>query len=146
MSTIAKFTKLQMAYGLLGSLIVYAGFIFFGYVAYTFHWIALACYVVFITLFLAVWLFTGGIHAKGMFERGQIDPFLLRMYLPLLFVVLELDVTFNATWGTFIYRELPREWLFTTRTKRHITESKGRQLDAAKRWAFRLNAIDPGHV
>lgn len=98
------------------------------------------------TFFLAIWLFTGGIHAKGMYERGKLDGFLKWAYAPLVVVVIVLDVVFNVIYGTVIYRETPREWLFTTRTKRHLNNSIGHQFEAAKRWAYRLNAIDPGHV
>lgn len=55
------------------------------------------------------------------------------------------DVLFNATWGTVIFRELPRELLFTDRVQRHI-EGTGRDQMTAWRWANRLNKLDPGHV
>ncbi len=55
------------------------------------------------------------------------------------------DVVFNWTWGSIIFRELPREWLFTERLKRHWNGSK-KQHDRAAPWVRRVNLIDPGHV
>jgi len=56
------------------------------------------------------------------------------------------DVAFNLTRGTWIFRELPRELLFTSRVKRHYRNSSGRRLDQAILWARILNAIMPEHV
>ena len=52
------------------------------------------------------------------------------------------DVIFNWLIGTLIFREFPREFLFTTRVKRHAKD--GTELGAL--WATRLNRIMPGHV
>lgn len=67
------------------------------------------------------------------------------IYLSLLIGVLA-DVLFNAIWGTVIFRELPKEWLFTDRLKRHWRGTDERQMDRAKPWVWRVNLIDPGHV
>ncbi len=99
----------------------------------------------FVSLFVAIWLFTAGIHAKQMNDNDKLDGFLRWIYAPLVMVVILVDVFFNITWGSIIYREIPKEFLFTTRTKRHLN-SQGDQLEAAKVWASRLNAIDPGHI
>lgn len=134
-------SKLQVVFGVIVGALTFADLFdlvnFPGYIRYPF-----------VSLFVAVWLFTGGIHAKQIYEKKQADSFLLWMYAPLVMVVILLDVLFNATWGSLIYRELPKEWLFTTRTKRHYygQNSSQHQIDAAERWAYRLNAIDPGHV
>ena len=59
------------------------------------------------------------------------------------------DVVFNATWGTIIFRELPHEWLFTDRLKRHHyggNADNNKQRDRAAPWVRRVNLIDPGHV
>lgn len=56
------------------------------------------------------------------------------------------DVVFNATWGTWIFREPPREWLFTDRLKRHWRGNNRRQKLRAEPWVRRVNAVDPGHV
>lgn len=61
-----------------------------------------------------------------------------------------LDVLFNWIFGTWIYRELPREFLFTDRTKRHFNSISGphksRRQKQALKWAERMNKIMPGHV
>jgi hypothetical protein len=132
-------TKLQIAFGVVVGIAATIGL--FGVVDYPSY-----VQIPFVSFFVAIWLFTGGIHAKQMVEKGEIDQLLLWVYSPLVMTVILVDVFFNLTWGTIIYRELPREFLFTTRTKRHIGDSAGRNYLAARRWAFRLNAIDPGHV
>lgn len=45
-----------------------------------------------------------------------------------------------------VYLEPPKEFLFTTRTQRHIDKSYGFRLKNARYWADILNAIDPGHI
>ena len=131
-------TKLQMVFGVVVGIAAFLGL--FDVVEYPKQ-----IQIPFVSLFMAVWLFTGGIHAKQMFEADKLDNFLAWIYTPLVVVVILVDVFFNLTWGSLIYRERPKEFLFTTRTKRHM-KSKGHQLEAAKKWAYRLNAIDPGHV
>lgn len=56
------------------------------------------------------------------------------------------DVAFNLTRGTIMFRELPHELLFTSRVKRHVRESSGRDYERARLWADFLNAADPGHI
>ncbi len=100
----------------------------------------------FSSLFVAILLFTAGIHAKQMYEKGHTDGFLRWIYAPLVVVVILIDVVFNAVWGTLIFREPPHEWLFTTRVKYHIKHPVTRKYESARIWADRLNWIDPGHV
>ena len=139
MSTIKKFEKTQIIFGLLFGIGAFAGLM--GFVDYP-----RLIDILFVTFPLATWLFTGGIHAKGVWERGELNTFLKWVYAPLVVVVLLLDVTFNLIFGTLFFREIPREWLFTNRVKRHIKESRGRELSTAMYWAGILNAIDPRHV
>lgn len=56
------------------------------------------------------------------------------------------DVLFNAIWGTLIFRELPKEWLFTDRLKRHWRGENAKQIGRAANWVHRVNLVDPGHV
>lgn len=54
------------------------------------------------------------------------------------------DVIFNATWGSVIFREIPREWTFSQRVNRWIRQKPN---DAtAVEWAERINKIMPGHI
>lgn len=62
------------------------------------------------------------------------------------FVGLIADVLFNATWGTVVFRELPKEFLFTDRLKRHWRGTDEVQKNRAAPWVKRVNLIDPGHV
>lgn len=109
-------------------------------------------------LMVLSWLILGGIFfAYPTVQRlkDQRDEFgwivKVPIYLWIFFGALS-DVIFNATWGTIIFRELPREWLFTDRLKRHwypsdikFMDSK-KQKDRAAPWVRRVNLIDPGHV
>ena len=63
-----------------------------------------------------------------------------------LFVGVLADVAFNLVWGSVIFRELPREWLFTYRLKRHWYGHSAVQRKRAQPWVFVVNTIDPGHV
>jgi len=56
------------------------------------------------------------------------------------------DVTFNLAVGTLAFRELPHEFLFTSRVKRHVRESSGWRQEKARSWMEFLNAVDPGHI
>ena len=70
---------------------------------------------------------------------------LVPIYLALV-IGLVADVIFNALWGTVIFRELPKEWSFTDRLKRHWHGGDKVQMKRALPWVDRVNAIDPGHV
>lgn len=59
------------------------------------------------------------------------------------------DVAYNLTRGTIIFRELPRELLFTSRVKRHCRDSASKSAWRYKKacdWRDFLNAVDPWHV
>lgn len=51
-----------------------------------------------------------------------------------------LDVIYNVVIGSLLFMEWPREWLFTTRLKRHVGDWR------VERFARVLNKIDAGHV
>ena len=59
---------------------------------------------------------------------------------PFFFVALIMDVLFNITYGTLLFRELPKELLFTARCSRHL-KGKGIQL-ARAHWVC-TNLLDP---
>lgn len=63
---------------------------------------------------------------------------------PLGVIGLVLDVAFNLTFGTLMYRELPRELLFTARCKRH-KRGDGWRKQLAEWFCANLNIFDPGH-
>ncbi len=56
------------------------------------------------------------------------------------------DFIFNVLIGTARFLELPREWLFTARLKRHHYGDNDKQRKRAAKWVWRVNTIDPGHV
>lgn len=105
--------------------------------------------------FGTVWLFFAAIKAKGMLERGELGAFLGYCLSPIVVPFLLLDIGFNVVWGSIIFRERPKELLFTQRVQRHYDEAKRRvaagellesEHEAALRWALRLNSVDPGHI
>lgn len=99
-----------------------------------------------IAIWLGVhWAYVAVMHAKAVHERGELTIYWRVMLLPLAVVGLLLDVAFNLTFGTLMFRELPRELLFTARCQRHV-RGVGRRRPLALWWARQLNQFDPGHV
>ena len=94
---------------------------------------------------LLINLFAAAMHAKAIIERGELLPswILYPLYIGAL-VGLVLDVLFNVVCGTYLFRELPREFTFTSRCKRHKA-SGGWRASKAKAWCAQLNKFDPGH-
>jgi hypothetical protein len=86
------------------------------------------------------------IHAKVLREAGRLNLFWTINILPWAIVGLTLDAVFNAVGGTLMFLELPREWLFSSRVKRHFRQSGGWRFRLADWWARQLNAIDPTHI
>ena len=98
------------------------------------------------------WLVLGGLffmYPTVYRLKDQKDQFGPITKIPLylwLFIGLIADIVFNATWGTVIFRELPHEFLFTDRLKRHHYGDDRKQFERAERWVWRVNMVDPGHV
>jgi hypothetical protein len=98
----------------------------------------------------ALWFGVTGIyvlvmHAKSLRETGGLSTFWMVNILPWAVVGLLLDVAFNVTFGTLMFRELPRELLFTSRVQRHYMTDGSRGRMAAF-WARQLNQIDATHI
>ena len=106
----------------------------------------------FLVLALVSWLLLGGLffaYPTVYRLKDKRDQFGWIVKVPIylwLAVGLAADVVFNATWGTVIFRELPRETIFTKRLKRHWHGDDEKQKQRAEPWVKRVNAIDPGHV
>ena len=56
------------------------------------------------------------------------------------------DVAFNFTWGSWIFREIPKEMLFTSRLVRHWRGTSITQKTTAEPGVEIINLIDPGHI
>jgi len=56
------------------------------------------------------------------------------------------DVVFNATCGIWVFKELPREFMYTDRLKRHWYGKDEKQKRRAEPWVIRVNRVHPGHV
>jgi hypothetical protein len=84
--------------------------------------------------------------ARAVRDRGELTGFHKAMFGPVLLVAWPLDVLFNVIHGTWMFRELPREWLFTTRCQRHVVGTDARRRRMALFWRRQLNPFDEGHV
>lgn len=85
-------------------------------------------------------------HARHLDEDGVRFSNVVKIPLLIyLYAGVALDTIFNVTFGSVVFREVPKEWLFTDRVKRHLTSDDWRQ-SKARAWAERLNKVDPGHV
>ena len=110
--------------------------------------------LILITLAVAIisWLILGGIFlAYPTVQRikEHKDEIGLFMKIPVyvwLVIGLTADFGFNATWGTFIFREVPREMTFTARLQRHWRGNDAKQKKRAEKWVKYVNLVDPGHV
>lgn len=90
------------------------------------------------------WTYVAVMHAKA--ARPRLTLYWKVMLFPLAVTGLLLDVAFNATFGSLMYREFPRELLFTARCKRHFHGEDGSRRRMAAWWARQLNQFDPGHI
>ena len=106
--------------------------------------------IAFLSLVIGYFVLMGAfvlvMHAKKLNDEAKLSLFWRVHIFPWVVVGLALDVAFNAVAGTLMFVELPREWLFTTRCKRHFRGSEGWRLSIAKFWARTLNEIDPTHI
>jgi hypothetical protein len=104
-------------------------------------------------LAITAWLILGGIFLAyptvHRLKDNHRDEITWRLKIPVylwLFIGITADVIFNWTWGTVICRELPREFLFTDRLKRHWRGDDERMKRRIERWVKLVIMIDPGHV
>jgi hypothetical protein len=105
----------------------------------------LAAFLAAVAIWFGVhWAFVAVMHAKAAKERGVLSRYWRVILLPLAVIGLVLDAVFNLTFGTLMYRELPRELLFTSRCKRH-KRGDGWRKNLAEWFCRNLNVFDPGH-
>lgn len=96
--------------------------------------------------FLVITAFVFVFSARRVIESGAWCPWYVRVIARAWLVVgLVADVAFNWIWGTVIFREFPKEIVFTSRIKR-LVKSDGWRGEKARQWAEFLNAVDPHHV
>lgn len=91
------------------------------------------------------WCYVTVTHAKAVFERQGLSLYWKVHLLPLAAVGLVLDLAFNVVFGTIMFRELPRELLFSSRVQRHVRNG-GKRFGLASFWARALNTFDPDHI
>lgn len=98
-----------------------------------------------VALFFSVhWAFVAIMHAKSLGKR--ITLYWRLVLVPLAIIGVVADVAFNMIFGTVVYLELPREWLFTARCRRHFRGKRGWRKTISEFFAKQLNQFDPGHV
>ena len=104
-------------------------------------------------LYFVVWFFSVAhyIHMKDDGRFDQVPKVFQYSLIAGLVPGLLLDVVFNVLYGSIAFREFPREWLFSTRVKRHIkgmsySNGLSRRERLALWWQTVLNTIDPGHI
>ncbi len=75
--------------------------------------------IAFILLLPVMWtLYLAVMHLDTARRQGQLTTAAKVAGYPILFVGLAVDVLFNALWGSLLFLEPPREWLFTDRISR----------------------------
>jgi len=101
---------------------------------------------------VASWLILGGVFLsyptvirlkEHKDELGWISKVPIYLWLSLGAIA---DVCFNITWGTWIFKELPHEFLFTSRLKRHWHGDDNMMKRRAEPWVKRVNLVHEGHV
>lgn len=108
---------------------------------------------------VAIWFGATGLFvlcsaAKAAIDSGKLTTFWYVNVLPFALLFAALDPLFNFTFGTVMFLELPHEWLFTARCKRHkapfydTTVPYGTEpwrCRFAIWWCRQLNVFDAGH-
>lgn len=56
------------------------------------------------------------------------------------------DVLFNLTRASIMFREFPKELLFSARIQRLIRSNSSWRREKAMKWASFLNSVDDGHI
>ena len=100
--------------------------------------------LLFIILLPFLWsLYLAVMYLDTVKRQGRLTPAAKVIAMPLLWVGLGVDVSFNLVWGTMIFLDIPREWLFTSRISRLNDLSTWR--GELARWVCRelLDPFDP---
>lgn len=79
------------------------------------------------------WLYSLAVTRQGVWRYIIGAPFMF------------LNAAFNATCGSFIFWELPREIFFTDRLKRHKAGDNADRRRVAEMLCREMNKADPGH-
>lgn len=79
------------------------------------------------------WLYSLAVTRRGILRLLIGAPFM------------GLNALFNLTCGSFIFWELPREWFFTDRLKRHKAGTNADKARLAHILCCEMNKADPGH-
>jgi len=97
-------------------------------------------------LFLIAWVFALN-YSRMLKEKGIVfSPVVAApLYIFLCGGALA-DAIFNAIAGTIIFKERPREWLFTARVRRQLGSDDVTQRLKAQKWSRLIKSIDPGHA
>lgn len=91
--------------------------------------------------------FFGAARAHELIQAGTLTPEWRRDIKPAYYAAALLDVGYNLTRASWVYRELPREWTFSDRVRRHVYgPDRGWRYRLARGDQGRLNLVWPGHI
>lgn len=100
--------------------------------------------IAFILLMPVMWvLYLAVMHLDTARRRKALTPAAKVVGYPILFVGLAFDVLFNLWWGSIMFVELPREWLFTDRVSRWNDDNGWRGTIAKWICSELLDPFDP---
>ncbi len=95
-------------------------------------------------LLYALWmLFLAVMNLRAAKERGTLPKAALVLALPVVALAVLLDVVVNATLGTLIFLDLPKEWTLSERLSRYLPLSTWRGVAALWIGAALLDPFDP---
>lgn len=92
------------------------------------------------------WIYVAVMHAKAVMARSSLSLYWKVHLFPLAIIGFALDIAFNVLFGTLMFREIPKELLFSSRVQRHVRNGQTKRLGLAMFWAKQLNAFDPDHI
>ena len=92
------------------------------------------------------WSYVAVVHAKAVFARQGLSLYWKVHIFPLAAIGIVLDLLFNVVFGTLMFRELPKELLFSSRVQRHVRNGPSKRFGLAMFWARQLNTFDPDHI
>lgn len=99
-----------------------------------------------LTWYVVATAFVGVMHAKKVLASGQNIAFVFKAPLVLTAIIgILADIAFNLSVGTIIYKELPKELLFTARCKRHLNGGSSWRKERATWWCNEMHKFDEGH-
>ena len=106
----------------------------------------------FASLIVTIWIIWGFylmmMPLKRNWKEGKLNTISKIFGYPWLAIFLIMDFTFNITWGTILFLDIPKEFLFTQRLNRYLDQSDRYWRNKLANWMCInfLDSFDPdGH-